>query len=406
MSAPSDEDLSLIAREIVFEARKAGRLEHYTKGLIRERMEQHFKVASGSLKPRKKVINAAIEEAMDADDEDVEMKDGTKVDGDEGSPSTKDDAKQSSKAQPSEDDKGDAEPHAADSDNDNDTVSPKKPTKKTSKKIPSASTKLKRADKNTTDFVNMLGLGGGSGGDEQAAAILMGALGGDPKKRMEMKSDSEFSVLEDAPPKKKAKRASKDKSDAKSKKKVKETNKPAESSGLGSGSEMSVLEDSPPAKAKAKTTTKKREPKAEKVEDKDEAEIKRLKSFVVACGVRKKWAKEFEGMPSSNQQIAHLKRILTELGMTGRLSLEKAKDIREKRELAKEIEDVKEFDAKVNGPRASRSSKASAKKAMASASEDAEDEQEADSDEGPSSKPVKRKSNKSILAFLDDQSSD
>lgn len=48
---------------------------HFTKGLIRERIEDRFKVPSGSLKPRKKVINAAIEAAMDADDEDVDMVD-------------------------------------------------------------------------------------------------------------------------------------------------------------------------------------------------------------------------------------------------------------------------------------------------------------------------------------------
>jgi hypothetical protein len=79
-----------------------------------------------------------------------------------------------------------------------------------------------------------------------------------------------------------------------------------------------------------------------------------LKSFVVACGVRKKWyvvtsrgvslsnafyrAKEFEGMEGqSKKQISRLKEILEELGMTGRLSMEKAKAIRAKRELAEEI---------------------------------------------------------------------
>ncbi|KAG8877299.1 hypothetical protein FRB98_006773 [Tulasnella sp. 332] len=424
MAAPSDEDLILAAREIVFGARKDGRLEqvqHLTSGLIRERIEDRFKVPSGSLKPRKKIINDAIEAAIEADDDDVEMVDAKEEQDEvlqsarEVTPTSKKE-KQKAKEQASDNtDRADGGSHAV---SESESVSQKKPSKKTTstnKKMPNASTKLKRADKNTTNFVNMLGLG--AGGDEQAATMLMGGLGaGGPNKRVEMKSDSEFSVLEDGPPKKKTKRVSKDKNDAKPKRKGKETAKAAESSGMASASERSVMDDDAPAKT-TKTTKKKREPKAEKVEDKDEAEIKRLKqlltgipepqSFVVACGVRKKWAKEFEGLSKPSQQINHVKRILSDLGMTGRLSLEKAKEIREKRELAKEIEDVKEFDAKVNGPRASRSStsKTNSRKVIVSASEDAGDEEEVDSEE-VSSRPAKRKPNKSILAFLDGQSSD
>lgn len=48
-------------------------------------------------------------------------------------------------------------------------------------------------------------------------------------------------------------------------------------------------------------------------------------------------AKEFEDKPKPSQQISHLKKILADLGMTGRLSLEKAKEIKEKREFAAEI---------------------------------------------------------------------
>jgi len=79
-----------------------------------------------------------------------------------------------------------------------------------------------------------------------------------------------------------------------------------------------------------------------------------LKSFVVACGVRKKWyavashdvglsdafcrAKEFEGIEDQpKKQLSRLREMLEGLGMTGRLSLEKAKAIRAKRELAEEI---------------------------------------------------------------------
>jgi hypothetical protein len=49
------------------------------------------------------------------------------------------------------------------------------------------------------------------------------------------------------------------------------------------------------------------------------------------------WAKLFKDVEKPSQQIRMLKQILEELGMTGRLSLEKAKAIKEKRELAQEL---------------------------------------------------------------------
>lgn len=60
-------------------------------------------------------------------------------------------------------------------------------------------------------------------------------------------------------------------------------------------------------------------------------------SLVVACGMRKVWSKVFQDIDQPSQQIKKLKEILTELGMTGRMSLEQAKKIKEKRELAKEL---------------------------------------------------------------------
>lgn len=58
---------------------------------------------------------------------------------------------------------------------------------------------------------------------------------------------------------------------------------------------------------------------------------------MVACGIRKVWSKVFEGMERPSQQIKKLKEILSDLGMKGRYSLEQAKAIREKRELAQEL---------------------------------------------------------------------
>lgn len=62
-----------------------------------------------------------------------------------------------------------------------------------------------------------------------------------------------------------------------------------------------------------------------------------MQSLVVACGVRKVWAKEFKGLDTPAAQIARLRALLAELGMTGRMSLEQARAIREKRELAQEL---------------------------------------------------------------------
>ena len=49
------------------------------------------------------------------------------------------------------------------------------------------------------------------------------------------------------------------------------------------------------------------------------------------------WSKEFSGLDTPGQQISHLRGILTGLGMTGRFSLEKAREIKAKRELAQEL---------------------------------------------------------------------
>lgn len=61
-----------------------------------------------------------------------------------------------------------------------------------------------------------------------------------------------------------------------------------------------------------------------------------MQSLVLACGVRKVWSKLFKDL-DSRQQISKLKAMLADLGMTGRLSLEKAKEIRAKREFQQEL---------------------------------------------------------------------
>ncbi|KAF9269206.1 hypothetical protein L218DRAFT_953751 [Marasmius fiardii PR-910] len=176
-------------------------------------------------------------------------------------------------------------------------------------------------------------------------------------------------------------------------------------------SDMSDVVDELPKRkrqsnGKGKTKEKSEKPMKQKKTtvtlSKDEATIKRLKSFVNACGVRKVWSKVFEGEDQPSKQIRILKDILTDLGMTGRMSMEQAKVIKEKRDLAMELEDVQNFEKAVlrQGSRRSRKS--------TPAKEEKEDEERSDpsSGEAEDARPVKRKGNarQSIMAFLEDQS--
>ncbi|OSX64344.1 hypothetical protein POSPLADRAFT_1073872, partial [Postia placenta MAD-698-R-SB12] len=180
-----------------------------------------------------------------------------------------------------------------------------------------------------------------------------------------------------------------------------------------SESEMSVLIDEPPKRGRKRSgkdgetkTKAKREPKEKKSKppakelSKDEETVKRLKSLVVACGVRRVWAKEFKDLERPSDQIKRLKQILADLGMTGRMSLEQAKAIREKRELAQELEDVQTFAKAIEtGP----GSKRSRTKVQRQQQVSDDEESEAESAGAP-----KRRANarQSIMAFLGDQSDD
>ena len=164
---------------------------------------------------------------------------------------------------------------------------------------------------------------------------------------------------------------------------------------------------------------------------------------MVACGVRKVWARELKDMDTPSKQISHIRGILADLGMKGRFSMEQAKAIRAKRELAQEmgasvirkamnepvysllsmLEDVREFaERHAMGERASRSkAKQQAKNAVAESDAD-DDEEKSDSDsEDDGGKPrrvshyctdqtlsyrrtLQRNARQSIMAFLQDQS--
>ncbi|KAI2631234.1 hypothetical protein GGS21DRAFT_491863 [Xylaria nigripes] len=124
----------------------------------------------------------------------------------------------------------------------------------------------------------------------------------------------------------------------------------------------SVLDETPPQKRKGKQA--KGAPKSKSSASKeltgDEAEIKRLQGQLVKCGVRKIWGVELKKYSSDNKgKIRHLKDMLHDVGMTGRFSEAKAREIRERRELMGELEAVNEMNElwglEGRGGRASRS---------------------------------------------------
>ncbi|KZM21897.1 uncharacterized protein EKO05_0000398 [Ascochyta rabiei] len=122
-----------------------------------------------------------------------------------------------------------------------------------------------------------------------------------------------------------------------------------------SESELSSLLDESPAKSKRQKkapAAKKKEPAKPKpkaaskaADDPDQAEIKRLQSWLVKCGIRKVWSKELAKFDTSKEKIRQLKEMLSDAGMDGRFSDEKAAKIKEKREFAKDLEAIQEGEA-------------------------------------------------------------
>lgn len=118
-------------------------------------------------------------------------------------------------------------------------------------------------------------------------------------------------------------------------------------------------------------------------------------SLVFACGVRKVWSKKLKDIEPISKQITHVRGILSDLGMKGRLSLEQARTIKERREFQQElgivflyltrhdyyispiVDEVREFAAKHAGEgRPKRSTATTSKPAVSSDSESEESEEE------------------------------
>lgn len=104
------------------------------------------------------------------------------------------------------------------------------------------------------------------------------------------------------------------------------------------------------------TVTKK--PTATTTDDPQEAEIKKLQSQLVKCGIRKLWHNELKQYKDdSRAKIRHLKKMLADIGMDGRFSEAKAREIKETREILADVDAAQEMNAlwgKGSGRRATR----------------------------------------------------
>ncbi|CZT08325.1 hypothetical protein WAI453_007305 [Rhynchosporium graminicola] len=106
----------------------------------------------------------------------------------------------------------------------------------------------------------------------------------------------------------------------------------------------------------------------------DEADIKILQSQLNKCGIKKIWQFELKQYGDDNKaKIRHLQNILKEIGMTGRYSDARAREIKEMRELQADLEAVKEGEKAWGLESGRRSRGAAPKRSMKVASEDEEE---------------------------------
>lgn len=186
-------------------------------------------------------------------------------------------------------------------------------------------------------------------------------------------------------------------------------------------SDLSSLIDEPPARSK-KRQRKAASPKSKKSASKakpapagrdltpDEETIKALQSQLLKCGVRKLWHRELARYDSARDKIRHLTAMLTEVGMTGRFSADKARQIKEARELAADLEAAKEFEDKwgteggSNGRK--RRSRTSVKAKVVTDDEDDDDADEEQASDGVSTKKPSIPKGLVDFGFSGDEGSD
>ncbi|KAF7314206.1 E3 ubiquitin isg15 ligase trim25-like [Mycena kentingensis (nom. inval.)] len=362
MDAVDRASLIRAVKAIVYDARRTDSLHTITPRIIRSRLEADFGLEEGTLKAEehKGAIREAIAEATSEPLPAVAVEKRAKpkrkvLDSDDEEEEEAAEAEKRAKAQARK------------------RKPPKKP-RKSSSSMESGS-KAKRAS--TTKQAQK---------QKQKQAF----------KSAEMVPTSDVEAESDAGDDDKMEGSSKVKVD--SKKPVSKEKKPKSKAAAAedSGSELSVLEDAAPKKKGKKKATEKQPAKSKKStaeSSPDDETIKKLKSFIKACGVNKVWGKVFKDISNPKEQIRILKGTLADLGMTGRMSMDKAKAIRERRELAQELEDVQQF-AAAQGRGAKR--------------KPAKEEVAQDDSEEENVVPAKRKTTarQTIDAFLQGQSSD
>ncbi|KAF6828574.1 transcriptional regulator [Colletotrichum plurivorum] len=186
-------------------------------------------------------------------------------------------------------------------------------------------------------------------------------------------------------------------------------------------SELSELIDEPPKpkrkKKEAGSGKATKAPKPKKTpaasDNPDDAEIKKLQSQLVKCGIRKIWGFELKQYgDNAKAKIKHLKGMLADVGMDGRFSEAKAREIKERRELQADLEAVQEMDANWGASGRSSRSKARGQPPAKPAREDIADEDDGGDDDDEDEEAVvssrARGKARADLAFLgdDDEESD
>ncbi|KAI9901317.1 hypothetical protein N3K66_003134 [Trichothecium roseum] len=281
-------------------------------------------------------------------------------------------------------------------------------------------------------------------GDEKAAKRQAKVKG----RALDSDSDSEGSAAKSIPVRKhekgvkdEVKGEDSSEEDAKAKKAIggggNQTNITKESEPEDEGTPAAVKEDVPPAdeeeeysdvideppkpkrakkgeKAEKKEKTRKpstasRKPAgAPASDDPNEAEIKKLQYQLTKCGTRKLWHNELKQYGAdAKAKIRHLKKMLADVGMTGRFSEARAREIKEERELLADVEEAQKMNqlwGKAGGGRASRSK---AKKELEEGEEgedDAVNQDNGGDDEDEDTVFAARRRAQADLAFLGDES--
>ncbi|RDA86336.1 hypothetical protein CP532_4315 [Ophiocordyceps camponoti-leonardi (nom. inval.)] len=149
-------------------------------------------------------------------------------------------------------------------------------------------------------------------------------------------------------------------------------------------------------------------PKKVSTDDGPEAEIKKLQSQLVKCGIRKLWHNELKQYGTDTRaKVRHLKKMLAEIGMDGRFSEAKAREIKETRELMAEAEAAQQMNqlwGLSSSGRASRSKSKSNKVEESEVVAAADGESDDDDDGGGNSFAARRRRAQADLAFLGDDS--